>query len=345
MNVLTRVGHRIDPCAAYAARNFTCPSFVNVGSINAVDVLPLETLLSAAGVHNLDMGGGSGGGLPDESLRFSGIILLVQIEYTNFFLSDSSWPGDAPGTSSFDMDTVNYNYRVSMVANANFNSASYLVNSTTIPTSNRVTYTMAGIRVAVTQAGRIGSFDVFSLLVNVIVGMGLLAIAETIVNFIALNVLPLRFLYRRLITKNTVDMTSVMAHLPKEQKTALDKRLREDPFAIDPIPPFLLDVLAERKLRIDTLDDDKTMPQLSESLRVYIGAAAGAAAAVTAAPSHAVSCEDAGDVVSSSSRARAVGISSSFRAPTMVFDPTAPTPSSAISSAGSYDDERGQMEV
>ena len=38
------VGNRIDPCDAYTARGFECPSYVTIGTQGNADIFPLQTV-------------------------------------------------------------------------------------------------------------------------------------------------------------------------------------------------------------------------------------------------------------------------------------------------------------
>ena len=84
--LLDRSGNPVDPCNAYIRRGLACPSFVAIGVANAKDIVPLAALLEAAGILSLDaMGDASGPGVAGQTLRYSGIILFVQITYTNYY--------------------------------------------------------------------------------------------------------------------------------------------------------------------------------------------------------------------------------------------------------------------
>ena len=81
-------GAHIDPCAAYLDTSWhvggsKCPEYVGVQA-GGSDIMPLQTLLDAAGLEDLD----SPGGVTDkagrvETFRYAGLILVVTITYYN----------------------------------------------------------------------------------------------------------------------------------------------------------------------------------------------------------------------------------------------------------------------
>lgn len=134
-------GNPINPCNAYIQRGLPCPSVVSVGVSGAPDIVPVAALLEAAGVPSLDQAGSvdgqSGPGNAGQSLRYSGLILFVQITYTNYFGAThpavrpwGAWIGDPTcrshlppprstlpqviGTGSLDENTIQYIYQVTV---------------------------------------------------------------------------------------------------------------------------------------------------------------------------------------------------------------------------------------
>ena len=97
------------------------------------------------------------------------------------------------------------------------------------------------------QIGRIGFFDIQTFMINLVVGLGLLAVSSAIVDNLAVYVCPQRMLYRRLLTRHTVSMGEALRGLTKEQSEQINKRLRDDAFAIDPVPPFLQDLVLHKQ--------------------------------------------------------------------------------------------------
>ena len=79
--LLDRNGKAVDPCNAYKQRGVICPPAVKIGVANTPDIVPLAALLEAAGISSLDnMGQGvNGPGIAGKYLRYSGLVLYVQV--------------------------------------------------------------------------------------------------------------------------------------------------------------------------------------------------------------------------------------------------------------------------
>jgi hypothetical protein len=107
-------GNRVDPCDAYTQRGMACPSFIRVGVENQQDILALQSLLDAVGIRSLDEVGGERGGLGNETLRYSGLVLLLSISYSNYYLPATFGGSTLLGTNSLNDSRVDYSYRVSM---------------------------------------------------------------------------------------------------------------------------------------------------------------------------------------------------------------------------------------
>ncbi len=59
-----------------------------------------------------------------------------------------------------------------------------------------------GIRIVVKQSGFIGQFKFQQLLLSLVSSVALLAVAKTVVDFLAFNVLPLKYIYGQYRTIN-----------------------------------------------------------------------------------------------------------------------------------------------
>lgn len=112
--MVDELGAKIDPCAAYASRGRACPSFIKVGVDGFPDIIALQSLLDAVGVNSLDEIGGQRGGVANETLRFSGVIILLSISYSNFYLPATFGGSTLLGTNSLNGSRAEYSYRVSM---------------------------------------------------------------------------------------------------------------------------------------------------------------------------------------------------------------------------------------
>jgi len=103
-------GKPIDPCVVYDQHGLACPVQRHLGA-GHTDVIPLIALFTAAGIGYLDdEGGGARGGVAGSVLRRSGFVLLVNIDYSNSFLSTSA----SHGTGRYSDSYVQYTYRVSV---------------------------------------------------------------------------------------------------------------------------------------------------------------------------------------------------------------------------------------
>lgn len=119
--ILGTNGKPLNPCDAYA--NFTagCASNITVGQLGARDILPLQTLLLAAGITNLDLVAAHSNinGLNTQTHRYAGIVLVVNIVYTNYALAAPSAPR---GTGVINDGNVEYYYTVSAIPDESFKS-------------------------------------------------------------------------------------------------------------------------------------------------------------------------------------------------------------------------------
>ena len=108
--ILDLNGRKLDPCDDYEPRHSLCPVDVKLAGTGRRDVLPLRTLLGAAGITDLDTFGDSPCATTNgteasepcvESARFAGVKLLVDIQYSN----EHTWSAS----------TIGYTYTVRRV--------------------------------------------------------------------------------------------------------------------------------------------------------------------------------------------------------------------------------------
>ena len=216
---------------------------------------PLQTLLDAAGIGSLDSAGGDIGGRANQTLRYAGIVVLLQLTYSNYYLPPLGGGLSSQGTGSFNGSQVRYSYSVTVVPNAEFKVEAYEITSNAsgiLPAPYRVLYNRHGVRVVIQQTGHIGFFDFQTLLINVVVGLGLLAAANVFVDLVATCVCPQRFLYRRYMYRTTValgDLVSGASDDGGAAAKALMARVRDDPYSIDGVPPVLQEAVAARRER------------------------------------------------------------------------------------------------
>ena len=104
----------VNPCDEYAGFPSGCPTAASAGFDIAVgrpglpDIVAIGTLLRAAGIGGLDSLAGLAGADAAESHREAGLVLNLDISYTNFYLEASG----ALGTGSLDSSEVQYTVRV-----------------------------------------------------------------------------------------------------------------------------------------------------------------------------------------------------------------------------------------
>ena len=80
-------GNLIDPCATYIKNFGECPDFIAVGVAGLPDILSIRNLMEAAGIETLDAPiGAVTSGQQSESSREQGIVLLLDISYSNLYL-------------------------------------------------------------------------------------------------------------------------------------------------------------------------------------------------------------------------------------------------------------------
>jgi len=123
-SLLDKKGHIMDPCDDYLGFAMGCPTNetsgfdVALGRAGLPDIVPLATLLRAAGVTSLDLNAGLNGRDAEETLREAGIVLNLEISYTNFFFSGKG--AFALGNGAIDNSKVKYSYSVSTVTNTEY---------------------------------------------------------------------------------------------------------------------------------------------------------------------------------------------------------------------------------
>jgi hypothetical protein len=234
----------IDPCAAYASTssgfNAPCPSFINVGVPGTRDIIAVQTLLEAAGIASLDQVAGTDPDLSEQTLRDSGLVLLLQIQYDNFF--------------SFNSSNVQYTYDVDTVPNTEYKSIQTVTFNNTIPYAIRRQYNRHGIRIIITQSGRVGAFDFQTLLINLTVSLGLLSVAVLVTDFVSTSLCPQRAVYRQYKQRATVSFSTMKDQAAKE----LFRRFKTEEDLVDPLPPVFTEVVRATASRRDLLDGSGT---------------------------------------------------------------------------------------
>ena len=86
----------VDPCDVFTASALPCPANIAVGHTGVVDYMSVGSLLQAAGMNSLDEPAGIVGA--GTSARESGILVLVTLTYSNYYLSSGTGSAALPGT-------------------------------------------------------------------------------------------------------------------------------------------------------------------------------------------------------------------------------------------------------
>ena len=153
----------------------------------SLDIYEVGTLLQAAGV-DLDSGSFGDG----HSQRYEGAILLLYIRYANTY----SWSGVA--------EHIRYEYESAQLVDATFKSVDAVY--TAFPNARQVR-NRHGVRIFVVQTGRLGVFDGTQLLLQLTTSLTLLALANTVVDYLMIYGMPLRNLYKKYKYEVTEDMS------------------------------------------------------------------------------------------------------------------------------------------
>lgn len=179
----------VDPCLAYSRRGYECPHPENGAAFNisfgtqgVADIIALDTLLTAAGIVSLDDQAGSIGKFSTETFRYAGIVMVVSINYDNYF--------------SYNENAVQYVASVKIVENADFKAEEVAPNAGIDPEQRRI-IDRHGVRIVITQGGKVGRAAVGQLLIVLVTSLGLLAVSSSIVDGFAMNVLKMKHIYKQ----------------------------------------------------------------------------------------------------------------------------------------------------
>jgi len=174
-----------------------------------VDQISVQELLNAAAV-NLNAGSDVIGN-EKEAARFSGLVILFSIEYSNI---------DAPQSKP------TYTYSAQHIPGAEYKVIEIVyLNDTYRLNNNR-----HGIKAIFLQGGQIGRFDVQTTLIQLVSALGLLSVATLAVDFLMLAGLPQRRLYKQFKVEETVDFSDLREGLlANEEKKAEEEEERGAP--------------------------------------------------------------------------------------------------------------------
>ena len=184
-------GRTVDPCEPYRGGpgSALCPDYVAIGVPGKIDTVSIATLLAAAGVTSLDAPSSEN---PSISLREGGLVLFVDIQYSNAYLPR----GSIPGTGSFSASNVEYTIRVSALTEADFKIEEAAPLEGPLAEGTRVFFNRHGIRVLFSQSGFLGRSDLQTFIVNAVTALGLLSLAIMLVEAVAFKCWKLGPLYQ-----------------------------------------------------------------------------------------------------------------------------------------------------
>ena len=143
-------GDWLDPCDVYEKvlhRPDLCDrNTVQVGVSGQKDIIPVYSILQAAGIPDLDARGSSNPKqeLYNETIRFAGAVLVVSIDYTN--------------ENSFVEGNITYTISVQRVENAEYKGEE-LTPEPGVEDANRTIIDRHGLRIVIKQTGLVGRFD------------------------------------------------------------------------------------------------------------------------------------------------------------------------------------------
>mmetsp|Transcript_119788 Transcript_119788/g.284604 ORF Transcript_119788/g.284604 Transcript_119788/m.284604 type:complete len:488 (-) Transcript_119788:197-1660(-) len=161
-----------------------------------LDYFSVSTLMMAMGL-DLDRGSYQGSG---HSLRYEGLTVTLKIQYFD------TWPWHGVLRNEDGQPKVLYVYSLVPLKDNPY-KVSDLVYSD-YP-NKRVRREMHGIYVAVTPEGELGVFDLQTLLVTVTTSLTLLALAATVVKYIAMYFLTQRKYYKEMLIHVSADFSDV----------------------------------------------------------------------------------------------------------------------------------------
>lgn len=163
---------------------------------DTLDIFQVATLLQAIGV-GLDDSSYQGSG---HSLRYEGLTAILQIEYFN------TWPWHGVLKDDNGQSYVSYIYSLIPLADSPYKFAD--LTWTEYP-NRRIKRSAHGIYLAVVPGGRLAVFDPMTLLLTLTASLALLAVAATIVRYLAMYCLNHRLYYTEIMYDVSPDFTDV----------------------------------------------------------------------------------------------------------------------------------------
>ncbi|KAN0053164.1 hypothetical protein ACTA71_006688 [Dictyostelium dimigraforme] len=162
---------------------------ISIGVQGKPDIMTIGQLLAFGGV-SLDQASPVDSNV---SIRYDGVVLFVFITYSN--------------TYTYSTSDFRYVYSVQQIANTIYDVPETIILETI---KSRLLFKRHGVRVIFIQTGTIGSFHFQTLLLTLVSGLGLLAVATTVVDQLAIRLLPQRKSYSSLKFQVTESMSNPM---------------------------------------------------------------------------------------------------------------------------------------
>eukprot|EP00002_Diphylleia_rotans_P032298 TRINITY_DN6771_c0_g2_i1.p1 TRINITY_DN6771_c0_g2~~TRINITY_DN6771_c0_g2_i1.p1 ORF type:complete len:413 (-),score=101.93 TRINITY_DN6771_c0_g2_i1:169-1407(-) len=163
-----------------------------------VDVLPIRRLLDGAGVPSLD----DISTVDDEkTIRSEGMVITLSIDYNN------------RNSKNY---TIGYTYRSAILPQISYKVEEPVLTYQNGQVTGRIIYNRHGIKFIILPTGTIYRFNFQVLLVQLVSGLALLAAATTVVDLLALKVMPMRKHYQNYKMEVTADFSDVRGQIVKE---------------------------------------------------------------------------------------------------------------------------------
>eukprot|EP00732_Lithocolla_globosa_P004966 Lithocolla_globosa_v1_NODE_4833_length_1355_cov_26.310000.p1 type:complete len:423 gc:universal NODE_4833_length_1355_cov_26.310000:1314-46(-) len=153
------------------------------------DIMSIAELLEAAGISLDDPSSAD----PSESIRYAGVTVVLAIDFSKPFL-----------------DKIEYQYIPIVIQGDDYKLLEYQYIGDEIKVFNR-----HGVRVVFSQTGTIGDFDLYELMLNLVVASALLSLATTSIEFVMLYVMSRRKLYRQFKIEDTPDFSDIADEIAK----------------------------------------------------------------------------------------------------------------------------------
>jgi len=177
-----------DDAAFY--KPYEMPGYIHVGAprdkpsckmTGCKDIIPLRTLLRAAGIKDLDHHGTYKNQGKNESYRYSGFILSVRIFYENTVEATGHY---------FAPNKFSYFYKVQLVEGAEYKGSEAIVHG-----EDRLVNDRHGIRINFSVSGKIGHFDTMQMFMQLAVASSMVGMITLGVDMIATKFMPEKKFY------------------------------------------------------------------------------------------------------------------------------------------------------